>query len=175
MRVLTARPKLDENSRVLVIGDSFMQGMAPHFKTLANEAEIPLLAMAEKGSRVDQWSNRPELAAALIDFDPTHVLVSLGGNDHYTNFTPEQVAERAQQLVDLIEETDAHVIWIGAPDMPPTRGELTANDDILDAIKEITPNYYDSTMLEIPRGPDGLHPLASGYAGWAGDIWNWLT
>ena len=57
-----------------------MQGMAPHFKTLANEAEIPLLAMAEKGSRVDQWSNRPELAAALIDFDPTHVLVSLGGN-----------------------------------------------------------------------------------------------
>lgn len=175
VRVLTARPKLNENSRVLVIGDSLARGMTPHFKTLAEEAEIPLVSLAIPGTRTSQWTDSPELAAALIEFDPTHVFISLGTNDAYTRFTPEEVAEDAAELVALVEETEAHVIWIGAPALPPTSAGANLNPDILAAIREVAPNYYDSTDLEIPRGPDNLHPTASGYAGWAGALWNWLT
>jgi len=174
-RALKARPKLDENSRVLVIGDSLARGMTPHFHTLAEEAELPLLSIAQTGTRVDQWADSPELAEALIGFDPSHVFISLGTNDAYTNFSPEEVAEDVRALVEMIEETDAHVIWIGAPALPPSSGGMPLHPDTLEAIREEAPNYYDSTSLDIPRGPDLLHPTAAGYAGWAGALWNWLT
>lgn len=174
-RVLTARPRLDEESRVLVIGDSLAHGMAPHFKGLAADAELPILTLTRPGSRIDQWVDSAELAAALIDFDPTHVLVSLGTNDAYTAFDPADVAEDAAELVRLIQETDAHVIWIGAPELPETSGGRPLNDDILIEIEQEAPYYFDSTNLSIPRAPDALHPTAAGYAGWAGAIWNWLT
>ncbi len=35
--------------------------------------------------------------------------------------------------------------------------------------------YFHSEKLEMPRGPDNLHPTARGYAGWAGAIWHWLS
>lgn len=173
--MLTARPKLDENSRVLVIGDSLAKGMAPHFAALAEEAGIELLSLALEGTRVDQWVVSSALGAALIDFDPTHVIVSLGTNDAYTTFDPEEVAEDTAELIETIKETDAHVIWIGAPDLPASSGGRPLNEDILDAIEDVSPHYFDSTTLSIPRGPDNLHPTAAGYAGWAGAIWNWLT
>jgi lysophospholipase L1-like esterase len=36
-------------------------------------------------------------------------------------------------------------------------------------------DYFPSDQLAIPRGPDGIHPTARGYAGWAGAIWQWLA
>lgn len=149
--------------------------MTPHFKTLATEAEIPLLSIAESGTRVDQWADSPELAAALIEFDPSHVFVSLGTNDAYTNKDPAEVEDDVRALVEMIQETEAHVIWIGVPILPPFSAGAPLHEDILDAIKDAAPNYYDSTDLDIPRAPDQIHPTAAGYAGWAGAIWNWLT
>lgn len=175
IKLLTSRPKLSENSRVLIIGDSLARGMTPHFKNMAEEAEIPLLSIAVNGTRVDQWADSPELAAALIEFDPSHVFVSLGTNDAYSNKDPVEVAEEVQALVELIEETEAHVIWIGVPTLPPISNGSPLHEDILDAIQATAPNYYDSTELTIPRAPDLIHPTVSGYAGWAGAIWNWLT
>lgn len=175
VRVLTARPKLDDNSRVLLIGDSLANGMTPHFQTLAEESEIPLISIAQTGTRIDQWADSSELASSLIDFDPTHVFVSLGTNDAYTDLAPEDVAEDVRALVELIEETEAHVIWIGAPQLPEIVNGREINENILDTIADNAPNYFDSTDLNIPRGPDNLHPTVAGYAGWAGALWNWLT
>jgi len=175
VRALTARPKLDENSRVLVIGDSLARGMTPHFRTLADETGIPLLSIAVPGTRVNQWADSAELGAQLINFDPTHVFISLGTNDAYTNFDPEDVGADVEDLVDTINETNAHVIWIGAPTLPEFSAGAPLHEDILDTIRATAPNYFDSTDLIIPRGPDNLHPTAAGYAGWAGALWNWLT
>lgn len=175
VRALTYRPKFDENSRVLVIGDSMARGMSPHLRLLAEEADLPFLAMAENGTRISQWANSPNLASALIDFDPTHVLVVLGTNDAYTQKPAEVIGNDAADLVELIEETDAHVIWIGAPELPLASAGAELDEDILATIQNEAPYYFDSADLQIPRGPDDLHPTARGYAGWAGAIWNWLT
>ena len=175
VRALTARPKLDENSRVLVIGDSLARGMTPHFQTLAEEAGIPLLSIAESGTRIDQWVDSPELGAQLIEFDPTHVFISLGTNDAYTGFDIDDIEADVEELVTTIEETNANVIWIGAPTLPEFSAGHELRDEVLDTIEANAPHYYDSTDLDIPRGPDNLHPTAAGYAGWAGALWNWLT
>ena len=175
VRSVTYRPKFDDDSRIIVIGDSFINGMGPHFKALADDENLPLIAMGINGSRLDQWVASPWLIEHLRSFQPTHVLVSLGGNDSYTLFTPEEVGARAARLVDLIESSGADVIWIGVPPMPPMRDGKPFNEETILAVKDEAPYYFDSSTLDIPRSPDGLHPTAAGYAGWAGTVWQWLT
>lgn len=150
-------------------------GMAPHLRGLALEADIPLASIAKVGTRVDNWADSQLLVESILEFEPTHVFVSLGTNDAYTVRHPSEVADDAKELVELIEEADAHVIWIGAPNLPVISNGHAIDEAILVAIKDAVPNYFDSTNLDIPRSPDRLHPTAAGYAGWAGALWNWLT
>ena len=182
-RAVTRRPKFDEDSRVLLIGDSLAVGMRPHFQSLAAEAGIPFEARAVGGTRVDQWIDSNRLLEILRTFQPTHVLISLGTNDAYTPLVAHDVEEHARELVDIIQEAGAHPIWIGAPDLPTPipcsvpcpGGMFDLRADTLEAIEDAAPYYFDSTDYEIPRSPDRIHPTAAGYAGWAGVVWNWLT
>jgi lysophospholipase L1-like esterase len=175
VRAITARPKLNAESSVLLIGDSMGVGMAPHFKGLAHEEGLPFETVALTGTRVDQWVNSNRLLQKLNLIRPSHVLISLGTNDAYSGKTPENIHENTKELVEIIKEFNANPIWIGAPSLPERTGGVDLHVDNLLAIRSGTPYYFDSSTLTIPRGPDDLHPTAAGYAGWAGAIWNWLT
>jgi hypothetical protein len=44
------------------------------------------------------------------------------------------------------------------------------------------PHDFDASIqpfmsggLELPLDPNGIHPVASGYAQWAGALWQWIT
>lgn len=175
VRALSHRPKLDENSRILVVGDSFARGLTPHLGALADEDGLPLIGISIPGTVTVQWVNSNDLFSKLASFQPSHVFISLGGNDAYTNFTPQEVANDAQELVSIIQNANAHPIWIGVPPMPRFHGGNEVNPETLMAVKEAVPYYFDSSDLDIPREPDGLHPTAAGYAGWAGAFWNWIA
>ena len=175
VRAVTYRPKLDESSRILLLGDSLAQGMLPHFRGLALSADLPYVGAGLPGTRIDQWTNSQWLRQKLSTFAPTHVLISLGTNDAFTNKSPEEVAASAASLIETVKASGAHPIWIGAPALPETYGGRPFHEDILEAIRAEASYYFDSTEYVIPRGPDNLHPSAAGYAGWAGVVWNWLT
>ena len=70
-----------------------------------------------------------------------------------------------------------HIAWIGPPTLnnPPSPGISKMIQD--SAGSALAPRYYyfHSERLSLPRGPDGLHPTARGYAGWAGAVWHWLS
>lgn len=169
VRVLTYRPRFDDDSQILLIGDSFANGLSRQLLSLATDEGLPFEFAAKDGSTIAQWDSE-WLEQKLEAFAPTHVLISLGTNDAYSNSSPEQIAEDVEELVTLIKEHGAHPIWIGEPELPEA-----PNDEILDAIQEHAPYYFNSSAIDIPRGPDGLHPTATGYAGWAALIWNWLS
>jgi len=182
VRAFSSRPRFDNDSRVLLIGDSLAVGMDRYFRDLAEEAELPYLSGAIGGTRTDQWANSNWLRRKLEEFSPSHVLISLGTNDAYTPKSSEDTLADAQEINDLIENVGATPIWIGAPLLPRTvpcpscpKGTLDIRVENLEVIRDAAPYFYDSTDIDIPRSPDGIHPTAIGYAGWAGDIWHWLT
>lgn len=167
-----ASPRLQEDTRLLLIGDSFAAGLGPHIKSLAREEGIDYLGKGIVGSRIDQWAtgtHQAWLTQTLRSYSPTLVLVSLGTNDEYGGCTDGR--ERwIRALVGELEESGAQVAWIGMPTLPR---EETCH--IRQSAASAAEHYFQSDHLKIPRGPDQLHPTAAGYAGWAGSIWRWLS
>jgi lysophospholipase L1-like esterase len=173
--VATRRPKVTNRSRVLLFGDSLAVGLNPQLKQLADETGVEAYTgKGVVGSRLDQWAQDNWLDGwldqQLANFHPTLILVSLGTNDEAT--APGAVDRQAPHLAALLDKlaaTGADVVWIGPPTLPfPRQG-------VADLIRENVPYYFESEQLDIPRGPDDLHPTAAGYAGWAGALWQWLT
>lgn len=173
-RVVTAHPKVRENSRVLFFGDSLAQGLSPHIRELATEAGIPYVGAGVQGSRIDQWIASDWLDTTIDEFQPTLVLICLGTNDAYSNLTPDEVLGAMRMLLGSIP-LEADVVWIGVPGLPRTYSGRTPNASTLQRIEEEAPFYFPSHELDIPRSPDTLHPNAQGYAGWAGAIWDWIS
>lgn len=171
----TRRPKVTDRSRVLVFGDSLAVGLNPQLKQLANETGVEAYAgKGVVGSRLDQWAKDNWLDGwldqQLADFHPTLILVSLGTNDEDLGAgAATRQAPYLEKLLDKLAASGADVVWIGPPTLPfPRQG-------VADMIRKDVPYYFESEWLDIPRGPDDLHPTAAGYAGWAGSIWQWLT
>lgn len=171
LRSATARPRVGPTTRLLVIGDSLAVGLQPHLRQLSEEAGVAdYSARGLVGSRLDQWARDPWLAAELVRFRPTLVLVSLGTND--AAIGPDAAERQQDALVELVgklRESGADIAWVGPPTLPFPDGGIP------DLIRGQVKAYFPSEDYEIPRAPDELHPTASGYAGWAGAIWQWLT
>jgi lysophospholipase L1-like esterase len=188
---LKRRPKIGAHTRLLVIGDSLAMGLDPHFKQLAAEAGVAYLGRGVSGSRIDQWAKSQWLDTYLEEFQPTLVLVSLGTNDAYLGGDVwDKQAPALEALLAKLKSfpnkyvndspgahysAGAEIVWIGPPALPQTYSGKQLDESFLDALADAPPYYFDSAELSIPRGPDGLHPTAAGYAGWAGAIWSWLT
>lgn len=185
---LIGGPRIRRGMRVLLVGDSLAVGMAPYFGALAKEAGVEFKSLATVSTRIDQWASSAELAKLLTSFQPDMVLISLGTNDSYMTggaSTVEKQRAALEKLYALLTQWPRssgtgrgpeHVVWIGPPTLPKPNPAMTGM--IQDAAgNALSPrfHYFHSDRLSLPRGPDGLHPTARGYAGWAGAIWHWLS
>lgn len=169
-------PKIEPGSRVLVFGDSHAEGLGPHLRAIAREEAVELLVVASRGTRMDQWASPSsalggELDHALEQIDPDVVVVVLGTNDSYAQDGPRQTAS-FEELLDRLEGRG--VVWVGPPALPEVGGRAPA-PALVRMLEERAPHYFDSEDLELPTGPDGVHPTAAGYGTWAGALWQWLS
>ena len=185
---LVRPPRLQRGARLLLFGDSLAVGLGPQFKTLAEEEGVEVRVLAKVSTRIDQWASSAALDAMLAEYEPDMVLVSLGTNDEY--MTGDAPARQAPYLDTLLAKLHdccgrpgpyrgdyglgAEVVWIMPPELPRETNGIRALIASRLASSERAWSFPSET-LEIPRGPDHLHPTAAGYAGWAGAIWEWLS
>lgn len=186
-------PTLRPGDRILLIGDSLAVGLGTPLGALARDAGLAFQTLATVGTRIDQWGSSgtygDALSVALASFQPTIVLISLGTNDAYMRpSTGEDIGARQAPFMDaLLTKIEAArpraVVWIAPPTLPPAAVSLAPVRALIQSEREIglppkiRPRVaiFPSQRLTLPRGPDGIHPVTSGYAGWAGAIWQWLT
>lgn len=169
-----ARPRVvSGQTRLLLVGDSLAVGLGPPLRALSKDQSVAFEQLAKESTRIDQWAGSQKLTEKLQVFKPTLVLVSLGTNDEYmTGDAAKRQAPFLEQLLQKLGAAGAEVGWIGPPQLPkPASNGITA---LLQARIQAS-HYFHSEALQIPRGPDRLHPTLKGYAGWAGMIWQWLS
>ncbi len=185
---LLGAPTLRKGDRVFLLGDSLAVGLAPPLGALCRDNGIAFQSMATVGTRIDQWATSAPLAQALAAFAPTVVLISLGTNDAYMLPQPsEDIGARqapyADELLTMIEGVSPRaIVWISPPTLPAAAVSLPSVRGLIEsehaiAFPRIKPrvSLYPSQNLTLPRGPDGIHPVARGYGIWAGALWQWLT
>lgn len=172
-RVLSTPKRLvPGETRLLLLGDSLAEGLAPPLRALAQDERIAFEVRAVRGTRIDQWATSQKIPDVLARFRPTLILVSLGTNDEYLRGEDAAARQRpaAEALWRVLDAAGAHVVWVGPPMLPKPSNGVRA------MLRGVVPSraYYPSDELAIPRGPDGIHPTPRGYAGWAGAVWRWL-
>lgn len=187
---LLSGPTLRAGDRLLLVGDSLAVGLSTPLAALAKDHGLAFQAVAIVGTRIDQWAQSADLTAALASFQPTIVLISLGTNDAYmmpsgSTSIGQRQAPYMEALLSKIEAAHPRaIVWIEPPSLPAAAVSLASVRQLIEAQHSIDlPRYikprvslFLSQRLTItPRSPDGIHPVVSGYAYWAGKIWQWLT
>jgi lysophospholipase L1-like esterase len=180
------RVKLGKASRILLVGDSLAQGLAPHLGALAKDASYPFGAEYKVGSRIDYWAGA-RLAAALGEHAPSLVLVVLGTNDFAGGRSAAAVQKDAQALLDQLAQfprsedygLGPDVLWV-SPLAGMSQAHPAAAKALEDAVRGPSPSsgtveYFDSTALDVRLGPDSVHPTAAGLASWAGALWKRIS
>ncbi|HMG13525.1 MAG TPA: SGNH/GDSL hydrolase family protein [Gemmatimonadaceae bacterium] len=193
---LLESPKIRPGDRILLVGDSLAVGLTAPLKALAAERGVPFQALATVGTRIDQWAQSDALSQALESFQPTLVLISLGTNDAYMQPSANQdIGQRqAPYMEALLQKIEQYthksdyglgpraIVWLSPPTLPAAAISLPSVMRLIESehqvsLPKIKPrvSFFPTQSLTLPRGPDGIHPVARGYAAWAGALWQWLT
>lgn len=176
-------PTLRSGDRILLIGDSLAVGLSTPLRALAKDHNVPFQALGVVGTRIDQWAKSEPLRLLLETFKPTIVLVSLGTNDAYMRPPPDVGVRQAPFLDELLKKIEAvgprAIVWIMPPKLPVAALSLPSVRALIETAKQALGKpriaLFPSERLTIPRGPDEIHPVVSGYAAWAGALWQWLS
>jgi lysophospholipase L1-like esterase len=198
---LLGSPTLRKGDRLMLVGDSLAVGLSAPLSALCRDNGIPFQAIATVGTRIDQWAQSQPLTDALAAFQPTIVLISLGTNDAYMVAQSGQdiAARQAPYMEQLLSKIEQYphasdyglgpraIVWISPPTLPSAAISLPSVMSLIESehqisLSRIKPrvSFFPTQSLDmpvenLPRGPDGIHPAARGYAFWAGKIWQWLT
>jgi len=123
---------LTPQDRVLLVGDSMMQGVAPHVARALQKANISSVDLSKQstGLAYPSYFDWPAtVQKAIPDAKITVMVVFLGANDTWDIFIGGRAerfgsekwqsvyASRIDSMVKFAESQNVRVIWLGAPNM----------------------------------------------------------
>ena len=123
---------LTPQDKVLLVGDSMMQGVAPHVARALQKANIPSVDLSKQstGLAYPSYFDWPAtVQKAIPDAGITVMVVFLGANDTWDIFIGGRAerfgsekwqsvyAQRIDSMVKFAESQNVRVIWLGAPNM----------------------------------------------------------
>ncbi len=160
------RVRVVAGDKVLLIGDSLAQALGPPLGQLVTERGIDFVQDAQQGTRVEQWGDSGRAEASVDTFSPSVVIISLGTNDAAANADWQaKFAARAASLVERLKAKGVRdVLWIIPPLMPFDLGVIAQG------IADSGAAVFDSRPIDVPRGPDKIHPTVAGSGSWAAAI-----
>lgn len=172
--------------RVLFVGDSLSVGASPVFKQKLMERGVKAFEnVGVVGSTIPQWAtgkHSAKLDAALRDFKPDLVLISLGTNDEagrrprYSGPTYDVAKAAAPAIAALkakIKASGATSVWLGPPAVVPELWVMDPNFRKLlaDTWKSL---YFSSEGLPFTKVKDKVHLTGKDNALWADSFIRWM-
>ena len=152
------RAPAPKGSKILLFGDSLMEGIGPKLAAALSVAGYEPVVRAVRGSTAAGWLS--QMNDLLASVGPSLVIVSLGTND--------AVAKDATSLLSLLNQLSAYgeVVALRPPPMP------FDTSDVLAAIETSGVPSLPGHMEH--RADDGVHFTPDGYAMWATEIFEGL-
>jgi lysophospholipase L1-like esterase len=153
--------------RVLLVGDSMAEGIAPFLQSRVEAAGGVWTSEPEQSSTIIWWQGSGRLRELIAQHRPDIIFIALGSNELFTK-DAEARASIIRTMVSEIGSRQAY--WVGPPSWKPgSRLVPVIEKNFQDG------HFYNSDNLDVPRGPDGKHPTLKGYERWVDLIWNWYA
>lgn len=153
--------------RILIIGDSMLEGINPRLAAYAKENGHTLNSVIWYSSTTAYWGNCDTLKVFLRRFKPTFIFISLGANELFVT----DIAKKREHLLRnfLGQIGDIPYVWIGPPNWKKDTG---INDMIARNVKPGC--YFKSDGMSFDRTKDGAHPTHASAALWVDSIARWM-
>lgn len=156
--------------RVLIFGDSTLDGVARRFADYARENGYSLYSSVWYGATVYDWAYTTELPKLIQKVHPTFVIISLGTND----LGYHDLAARAKAVQEIVKEVgDIPFVWIGPISLRSLKSDFGVPGMIRDNVG--ADRFYDSYHLKMARFPDGIHPTFEASAVWVDGVARWMS
>lgn len=160
-------PTDSASQRILIIGDSMLEGINPRLAAYADKNGHTLNSVIWYSSTTAYWGNCDTLKVFLRRFKPTFIFISLGANEL---FVSDIAAKREHLLKNFLSQIgDIPYIWIGPPNWKKDTG-------INEMIERNVPHgqYFKSEGMHFDRTKDGAHPTHASAALWVDSIARWM-
>lgn len=146
-------------SRILLIGDSILQGMTPFLPAeLADLNPTSVVIEAVTGAGTRWWQKDGRIREKVAAARPDVVVLCLGTNDEGQEGSPSAYELLWDNAVTDAGMAGAHVVVVG-----PWGGPGAA--ERYGIIRGVVPDAINGLALvgDLPRGADGVHLNAAGY------------
>lgn len=154
------------SQRILLFGDSMVEGLGKRLRNYAAENNHECLNVIWYSSTTKIWAETDTLEHFKRTFNPTYIMISLGGNELFVR----DLDKREEYIKQIIQKFgDIPYIWIG----PPNWKEDTGITALME--KHAKPHrYYPSKKLKFDRMSDGAHPTMNSAAKWMDSVAVWI-
>jgi lysophospholipase L1-like esterase len=153
--------------KVLLIGDSMAEGIAPFLQRKVEAAGASLINAAEQSSTIIWWQGSGKLRSLIAQHRPDIIFIVLGSNELFT----KEAESRAGVVRGMVADIGGRqAYWVGPPSWKP-------GSRLVPVIEEnfLPGRFYNSDNLDIPRGKDRKHPTLQGYERWVELVWHWYA
>ena len=153
--------------RILFIGDSMLEGLAPRLAAYADKNGHTLYSVIWYSSTSEVWGRSDKLTSYIQRLKPTYIFVCLGANEL---FVSDIERKRACYVEKIIADIDTiPFVWIGPPNWRKDTG-------INALIASRTPQgaFFLSDGMSFERGHDGAHPTRESAAEWLDSVVRWM-
>ncbi len=147
--------------KVLVLGDSMGEGIAYGLSQLKKRYPIRYKSFAKASTTTFYWNSELLKNKEIENFAPDIVLIALGTNEW--NGVGSATKLRILKIYNKLESMGLKSVWVTPP--------VCDANKFYEMVYDVYGNHtYDSRMINLPRGPDKIHPTMKGYITWADDI-----
>jgi hypothetical protein len=153
--------------RILLIGDSMLEGLSPRLAAYAGHNGHELYTVIWYSSTSQIWGECDTLSTFIRRYRPTYVMVCLGSNELFVRDIERKRDRYVKRLLRQIG--DLPYLWIGPPNWKADTGinSLLAKNVASGA-------FFLSDGMHFERKADGAHPTSQAAALWVDSIARWM-
>lgn len=161
------QPKDTTSQRILLIGDSMLEGLKDRLKDYTEHNKHFLKTVIWYSSSTLWYGSSDTLKHFINEYKPTYVMLVLGANEL---FVENIIRKRTKNVKYILNQIDTlNYVWIGPPNWKDDTG---INEMILKNTGSM--HYFPSKNLNYKRTSDGAHPTRASAAMWMDSIAVWI-
>lgn len=169
--LLISQPEIIEPDttvhKLLVFGDSMTHHLAMSISKYGTKNQYKVLGVTWESSSIPGWSNSGKVKQYIEMWNPDFIIVSLGSNE----MELKHFDRRIPDVKKIVEEMgEVPFVWAGPPLWKKDKGVYAMLEEAL------PPGVlFRAEGIEIPRGPDKVHPTKHGADIWADTLMRWIS